>query len=69
MYAVYQTWNNKNILVGLLIAALTMGPFNVFGSLLTKISTSAHRATICSLRTVLVWAYCLYTGQDRFRKH
>lgn len=65
--ASFQMLNNPKIFLSVFIGAFVIGPFNYFGSGLTKISTAAHRSTVDSLRMFTVWVICVMTGYEEFR--
>ena len=60
-------FNNPKIFLSVFTGVFVIGPFNYFGSGLTKISTAAHRSTVDSLRMFTVWLICVLTGYEEFR--
>ena len=67
LVASYQIFHSKYLLLGVLAGALSIGPFNYFGTQLTKIASAAHRSTICSMRMCVVWMISLCVGWEQYR--
>ena len=67
IYASCQIVNNHKLLLAIIISSVVIGPFNYFGSGLTKIASASHRSTIDSLRMCVVWLFCVLSGFEEFR--
>ena len=67
VYASFQIANNSKLLFAILISSAVIGPFNYFGSGLTKIASASHRSTIDSMRMCIVWLVCVIGGYEEFR--
>ncbi len=57
--------NNEMIFISILMSVIVMGPFNYYGSCLTKISSASHRCTIDSLRSITIWMISLTMGWEK----
>lgn len=67
LYATYQAMNSPYVILGIILSSLAIGPFNYFGTILTKISSAANRCTIDSLRMITVWTFCVTCSFEEFR--
>lgn len=67
IYASFQISNNYKLFLAVIISSLIIGPFNYFGSGLTKMASASHRSTIDSLRMCVVWLVCVLGGFEEFR--
>ena len=62
-------------MIGVLVTTLVIGPFNYFGSGLTKVASASHRCTIDSMRMFFVckqinfWLFYLKLNIFRERLH
>ena len=65
--ASYQIFHCNTLLLGVLAGILSIGPFNYFGTYLTKISSASHRSTICSLRMFTVWFISILINWEGYR--
>lgn len=67
LIATYQIFHSKYLLMGVLVGIFSIGPFNYFGTQLTKIASASHRSTICSMRMFVVWMVSLLIGWEQYR--
>lgn len=67
LVATYQIFHSRSLFIGVLVGMLSIGPFNYFGTRLTKISSAANRSTICSMRMFVVWIISLIVGWEEYR--
>ena len=67
LVASYQFLHSKYLFLGVLAGAFSIGPFNYYGTHLTKIASAAHRSTICSMRMFIVWMISLAIGWEEYR--
>lgn len=68
LVASYQILHSKYLFLGVLAGMFSIGPFNYFGTQLTKIASAAHRSTICSMRMFVVWMISLIMGWEEYRQ-
>ena len=66
LVASYQIIHSKYLFIGVLAGAFSIGPFNYFGTHLTKIASASHRSTICSMRMFTVWMISLLIGWEQY---
>lgn len=67
IYASCQIANNPKLLLAVLVSSSVIGPFNYFGSGLTRIASASHRSTVDSMRMCVVWLVCVLGGFEDFR--
>lgn len=65
LQASLQITNNYRLFLGMLISSLVIGPFNYYGTNLTKHASAMHRCLIDSSRMCIIWilAVCCYWEQ------
>jgi len=51
----------------IVLAAISLGPYNLLGSHLTRESSSTNRAVLDTLRVVVVWSVSIVMGWEHFR--
>jgi hypothetical protein len=61
-----QIMNNVYLLQAFLCTTLIIGPFNYFGTNLTKYSSAMHRSLIDACRMCVVWLFSLASGWEKF---
>jgi hypothetical protein len=49
------------------MSTLVIGPFNYYGTNLTKYSSAMHRCLIDASRMCIVWVTCLACGWEMFK--
>lgn len=59
--------NNYVLLFALLTSVFVMGPFNYYGTNLTKYSSAMHRCLIDASRMCVVWLICILSGWEHFK--
>ena len=64
--ATLQIANNPKILVAIMITTLVIGPFNYFGTSLTKFSSAMHRCLIDSSRMCIIWLIAVCCSWESF---
>jgi len=64
--AVVQVKNNPGILLGLLGTVCSISFFNYFGISVTQNLSAAHRMVLDSVRTLVVWAFSVCIGWEKF---
>lgn len=67
LVASYQIFHSKELFFGVMAGMFSIGPFNYFGTQLTKIASAAHRSTVCSMRMFIVWMISLIMGWESYR--
>lgn len=65
--AYLQIANNFYLLLAILCSSLVIGPFNYFGTSLTKYSTAMHRCLIDASRMCVVWLFSICCGWEHFK--
>lgn len=62
LQASLQIANNYKLFLGILVSSLVIGPFNYYGTNLTKHASAMHRCLIDSSRMCIIWilAVCCY---------
>jgi len=61
-----QAISNNILLASLLVSILVIGPFNYFGTNLTKYSSAMHRCLIDASRMCVVWIISIFCGWEHF---
>lgn len=64
--ATLQIINNYQLLVSILISSLVIGPFNYYGSNLTKYSSAMHRCLVDSSRMCVIWLIAVCCNWEKF---
>eukprot|EP00744_Colponema_vietnamica_P002069 GILI01003328.1.p2 GENE.GILI01003328.1~~GILI01003328.1.p2 ORF type:complete len:395 (-),score=108.98 GILI01003328.1:104-1288(-) len=62
-----QIWNSPMLLAAFVTTIVVIGPFNFYGTLVTKKLSALHRCTIDASRMFFVWSFCLLVSWERFR--
>jgi hypothetical protein len=62
-----QIGNNFVLLAAILCSTLVIGPFNYYGTNLTKYSSAMHRCLIDASRMCIVWVVSLCCGWENFK--
>mmetsp|Transcript_16575 Transcript_16575/g.17257 ORF Transcript_16575/g.17257 Transcript_16575/m.17257 type:complete len:290 (+) Transcript_16575:225-1094(+) len=64
--ATLQVANNYKILLAMMISTLVMGPFNYYGTNLTKYASAMHRCLIDSSRMCIIWFIAICCSWEKF---
>eukprot|EP00743_Colponemidia_sp_Colp-15_P005806 GILK01006241.1.p1 GENE.GILK01006241.1~~GILK01006241.1.p1 ORF type:complete len:388 (-),score=36.52 GILK01006241.1:205-1368(-) len=62
-----QIFHSWILITAFLVTTLVIGPFNYFGSMLTKKLSAVHRCTIDATRMFTVWSFSLAVRWEHFR--
>jgi hypothetical protein len=62
-----QIINNMKLLVAVAMSTIVIGPFNYFGTNLTKYSSAMHRCLIDASRMCIVWLISIFSGWEIFK--
>jgi hypothetical protein len=62
-----QITHNYTLLASVLCSSLVIGPFNYFGTNLTKYSSAMHRCLIDASRMCVVWIISICCGWEHFK--
>lgn len=62
-----QIVNNPYLLTAILCSTLVIGPFNYYGTNLTKYSSAMHRCLIDASRMCVVWMISICCGWEHFK--
>lgn len=62
-----QIFKNTTLFFGILCTTVVIGPFNYFGTNLTKYSSAMHRCLIDASRMCVVWLISILAGWERFK--
>lgn len=65
--ATYQLFNNKNIFISIIVSSFVIGPFNYYGTSLTKHATAMHRCLVDASRMCIVWIISMCCGWESFQ--
>lgn len=65
--ALYQMAESSTLTALIVLAALTLGPYNLLGSHITRETSSTNRAVLDSLRVLVVWTISILMGWEHFR--
>ena len=65
--ATMQIGHNMTLLLSILCSSLVIGPFNYFGTNLTKYSSAMHRCLIDASRMCVVWLISICCGWEHFK--
>ena len=65
--ATLQIFHNKTLMISILCSSLVIGPFNYFGTNLTKYSSAMHRCLIDASRMCVVWLISICCGWEHFK--
>jgi hypothetical protein len=65
--ATLQIMNNYTLLAAVACSALVIGPFNYFGTNLTKYSSAMHRCLVDASRMCVVWLISICCGWEHFK--
>ena len=55
------------LLISVLVSTLVIGPFNYYGTNLTKYSSAMHRCLIDASRMCIVWFISIISGWEVFK--
>jgi len=66
MQASIQVFKNNFLLISLLVSIFVIGPFNYYGTNLTKYSSAMHRCLIDASRMCVVWVISIVYGWEHF---
>jgi hypothetical protein len=61
-----QIMNNHHLFIGMIVSSVVIGPFNYFGTNLTKYASAMHRCLIDSSRMCIVWAIAVCCQWEMF---
>jgi len=61
-----QIMNNSYLLLAILVSTLVIGPFNYFGTSLTKYASAMHRCLIDSSRMCIIWFIAICCSWENF---
>lgn len=64
--AMQQIRNNYKIFLSILATCLVMGPYNYYGTNLTKHASAMHRCIIDSLRMIIIWGIAQICSWENF---
>jgi hypothetical protein len=59
--------NNSKLLISVGLSTLVIGPFNYYGTNLTKYSSAMHRCLIDASRMCIVWLISIISGWEVFK--
>jgi hypothetical protein len=65
--ATHQIFTNSTLLLSILCSTIVIGPFNYFGTNLTKYSSAMHRCLIDASRMCFVWFISLCCNWENFK--
>ena len=65
--ATLQVLNNNHLLFGMLISTFVIGPFNYFGTSLTKEASAMHRCLVDASRMCIVWFISMCCSWETFK--
>ncbi len=65
--ATEQILNNKILFLSILCSVIVIGPFNYFGTSLTKYSSAMHRCLIDASRMCVIWLFSICCGWEYFK--
>lgn len=65
--ATLQLKNNYILFASILISSAVIGPFNYFGTNLTKYSSAMHRCLIDASRMLVVWILSIFMGWETLK--
>jgi len=65
--ATLQLGHNNSLLAAILISSIVIGPFNYFGTNLTKYSSAMHRCLIDASRMLVVWLISIVSKWEQFK--
>lgn len=65
--AALQIWNNSSIMISVLISVFVIGPFNYFGTSLTKEASAMHRCLVDASRMCIVWFISMCCSWESFK--
>ena len=61
--------NNPIIIIAVLLNVISIAFFNFFGLSVTKTQSATTRMVLDSIRTVVIWAFCLAVGWEKVNKN
>jgi hypothetical protein len=67
LQATHQVLHSFPLLMSILCSSLVIGPFNYFGTCLTKYSSAMHRCLIDASRMCVVWCISIFCGWEHFK--
>lgn len=62
-----QLIHSKELIVSMLISSLVIGPFNYFGTSLTKYASAMHRCLVDASRMCIVWFVSMCCNWESFK--
>jgi uncharacterized membrane protein len=65
--ATLQLTHNNYLLIAILISSIVIGPFNYYGTNLTKYSSAMHRCLIDASRMLIVWLFSILSKWEQFK--
>ena len=65
----YQMGNNPVIIAAVLMNVISIAFFNFFGLSVTKTQSATTRMVLDSIRTIVIWAFCLAIGWETVMHH
>ena len=65
--ATLQVMNDKQLFIGIATSSLVIGPFNYFGTALTKYASAMHRCLIDASRMCIVWIVSICCNWENFK--
>lgn len=67
LQATLQLGHNLQLLLAILCSSIVIGPFNYYGTNLTKYSSAMHRCLIDASRMLIVWLMSIICGWEKFK--
>lgn len=67
--AIMQIKNSKELLISTLCSSLVIGPFNYFGTSLTKEASAMHRCLVDASRMCIVWMVSMCCSWEDFKSN
>jgi hypothetical protein len=62
-----QILNNSKLIISVALSTLVIGPFNFYGTNLTKYSSAMHRCLVDASRMCIVWLISIASGWEIFK--
>lgn len=66
LQATLQIAHNYKLLIGMILSTLVIGPFNYYGTNLTKYASAMHRCLIDSSRMCIIWFIAICCFWEKF---
>ena len=67
--ALFQIKNNTVLFISIILSSFVIGPFNYFGTMLTKEASAMHRCLVDASRMCLVWFISLCCAWESFNMY